>query len=227
MSVSSRKRAANRANAQKSTGAVTPQGKAIVSQNSVRHGLTGQFSVLPWESQQDYDNLLKQFIKDEKPVGAAEVELVVKMAEHTWMSKRALKMQNACISTEPSTPEQEARGDQPIGVLTSIDRYIRYHTAHDRAYLRASKELRERRKERQLEERGFASQKRAEAEEQRKVEKHQEGMALKKVHRQIAEVKLGKALAQVLPPDFAAFAPPQPLGLPNLPFSTGLMQPQP
>ncbi|MGH9621602.1 MAG: hypothetical protein ACRD45_18090, partial [Bryobacteraceae bacterium] len=43
---------------------------------------------------------------------------------------------------------------------------------HDRAYQRASAELQKLKKARQLAEIGFASQKRAEAEESRKAERH-------------------------------------------------------
>ena len=53
-----------------------------------------------------------------------------------------------------------------------IQLYMRYHTTHDRAYQRASKELRERQKERRLAEIGFAREKRAQAEEARRVEVH-------------------------------------------------------
>ena len=81
-----KQRAANRRNAQKSTGPVTPAGRATVSENAVRHGLAGQFRVLDYESQKDFDRFLHQLLEDEKPVGLAEVELVQKMAEHTWLA---------------------------------------------------------------------------------------------------------------------------------------------
>jgi hypothetical protein len=90
---------ANRRNAQKSTGPTSRAGRATVSQNSVRHGLAGSFRVLPCESQDMYDQFLNQLIEDEKPVGLAEVELVKKMAEHTWLAKRArFASRNACSS---------------------------------------------------------------------------------------------------------------------------------
>ena len=66
--------AANRRNAQKSCGAKSEAGKAIVSQNRTIHGLTGTFQVMPCERQEDYDDLLDQLVKDEKPVGLAEAQ---------------------------------------------------------------------------------------------------------------------------------------------------------
>ncbi|MGI9069968.1 MAG: hypothetical protein ACR2JB_01230 [Bryobacteraceae bacterium] len=50
--------AANQANAQHSTGPKTPEGKAISCRNSFQHGLTGAFTVLPWEKQDEFDMLL-------------------------------------------------------------------------------------------------------------------------------------------------------------------------
>ncbi|MGH9653974.1 MAG: hypothetical protein ACRD6B_11000 [Bryobacteraceae bacterium] len=53
--------------------------------------------------------------------------------------------------------------------MKPLELYMRYHTAHDRAYQRASAALQKRKKARELAEIGFASQKRAEAEESRKI----------------------------------------------------------
>lgn len=46
---------ANRRNAQKSTGPRTPQGKAAVSQNAVKHGLLARQDVINLESQADFE----------------------------------------------------------------------------------------------------------------------------------------------------------------------------
>ncbi len=201
MSASLRKRKANRANAKKSTGPTTAAGREKVSHNSVNHGLCGRFYVLPCENQDDYDLLLQRLHEEEKPAGTAEIELVVKMAQHTWLCRRALGLQEACFSMEPPTPGQ-TREQHAVGVRTTIDNYVRYHAAQDRAYRRASQELLQRRKERQLAERGFASQKRLEAEETRKAEKHAQTMALQKAQLHVAEIRAAKAMAAMLPPDY-------------------------
>ncbi len=192
---------ANRANAQKSTGPKSAAAKEKVSQNSVNHGLCGRFDVLACEHQEDYDLLLSRLHEEEKPVGTAEVELVVKMAQHTWLCRRALHLQEACFSMEPAEPGQ-TREQQAIGVRTTINNYVRYHAAQDRAYRRASQELLQRRKERRQLEIGFASQKRLEAEETRKAEKHAQTMALQKAQLHVAELRAAKAMAAMLPPDY-------------------------
>ncbi|MGH9624979.1 MAG: hypothetical protein ACRD4G_11660, partial [Bryobacteraceae bacterium] len=166
--------AANRRNAQKSTGPKSVETKAKVAQNGVKHSLCAKFRVLKEvEKQEEYDAFLNQLIEDEQPVGQAEIELVVKMAEHTWLANRALRLQNLCFALDPKTPEQAKNGDIPVGIeVKPLELYMRYHAAHDRAYQRASAELQKRQKARQLAEIGSASQKRAQAEESRKSEKH-------------------------------------------------------
>ncbi|MGH9640262.1 MAG: hypothetical protein ACRD3Y_09390, partial [Bryobacteraceae bacterium] len=71
-------------------------------------------------------------------------------------------------------------------------------------------------KARQLAEIGFASQKRAQAEESRKTEKHAVQIATANLRKQREEMKFGAALAKMLPPDFdissldQAFSAPRP-----------------
>jgi rhodanese-related sulfurtransferase len=196
--------AANRRNAQHSTGPKSAETKATVSQNSVRHGLCAQFRVLPEvEKQEEFDAFLNRLIEDEQPVGQAEIELVVKMAEHTWLAKRALRLQNNCFSLDPRTPEQTRRGEVPVGVeITFLEKYMRYHATHDRAYQRASAELQKRKKARELAAIGFASQKRQQAEEARKAEKHAVQIATAKLRKQREEIKLGDQIADILGPNF-------------------------
>jgi hypothetical protein len=100
------------------------------------------------------------------------------MAEYTWLRERASRFLEACFLVVERTPEQRANSQAEIRVRPELERYLRYQTHHDRAYQRASKELQERRKQRMKAEIGFASQKRAEAEETRKAEKHELTMAV-------------------------------------------------
>jgi len=195
-------RAANRRNAQKSTGPKTETGKQAVSQNARRHGLCAQFRVLPEvEHQEDFDYFLNKLMADEQPVGQAEIELVVKMAEHTWLAKRALRMQGNCFSLDPKTPEDVKTGQIPVGIeFRQLECYVRYHAAHDRAYQRASAELQKRKKERRLAEIGSVSQKRLQAEETRKAEKHALQIATANMRKQREEMKLADEIVKMLPP---------------------------
>ncbi len=199
--------AANRRNAQKSCGPTSIAGKQKVSQNRLVHALRGRFQVLEEvEKQEHYDALLNGLLKDEQPVGRAEIELVHKMAQHTWLALRALRMQENCFVPQPRTPEQIENGETPMGIVRDLESYVRYHGAHDRAYQRASKELRERRKEKLKAEIGFERQKLAQAEEIRRAEKHPVALAIANLKKQRLEMKFGQqladALAHALPPNF-------------------------
>src|SRR5581483_299071 len=196
--------AANRRNAQKSCGPKSAETKAKVSKNPLRHGLCARFHVLEEvEQQESFDAFLQRLIEDEQPVGQAEIELVVKMAEHTWLAKRALRMQNNCFTLAPKTPEQARNREIPVAVDSHLELYLRYHAAHDRAYQRASAELQKRKKARQLSEIGFASQNRRQARESRAAEKHAVQLATANFRKQREEIKLAGALAKILPPDFS------------------------
>ena len=135
MFLSKRKLAANRANAQKSTGPVTDAGREKVSQNARKHGLTGMFQVLEGEDQEMFDALLQRLIEEEKPACLAEVELVKKMAEHTWCSERASRLQEGCFLIT-RTDEQRKNLQGEATVNPQLERFLRYQAHHDRAYQR-------------------------------------------------------------------------------------------
>ncbi len=164
-SLSPAKLLANQTNAQLSTGATTPEGKAIVSRNATKHGLTGKFKVLPGESQADFDRVLEGFLRSEEPADEAEVLMVHQMAEALWLSNRCHHLQNQCFEDlQSGTPEQQRQAHKQLAL------FLRYQTTHDRAFTRYATELRKRRNERRRVERGFVSQKRAEAQQLHRAE---------------------------------------------------------
>jgi hypothetical protein len=67
---------ANQHNASLSTGPKTPEGKAAAARNATKHGLSGTFTILPHENQQEFDILLASFRDEFKPVGEHESFLV-------------------------------------------------------------------------------------------------------------------------------------------------------
>jgi hypothetical protein len=80
--------AANRLNAQKSTGPKTPEGRAAVRLNGVKHGLTAETIVLKGESEADFTNLLDSLEAEHDPVSPTEEALVVQLAMATWRLRR-------------------------------------------------------------------------------------------------------------------------------------------
>jgi hypothetical protein len=89
--------AANRANAQKSTGPQTVDGKAKVGQNAVKHGLFSQKNVVISENQVEFDLLEGEMLEELAPVGVMETMLAERIVSLTWRLKRAEWMQNEFI----------------------------------------------------------------------------------------------------------------------------------
>src|SRR5579875_1330935 len=166
--VTQKQLAANRANAQKSSGPQSEAGKAISSQNRRWHGLAGRFKVLPCEDQNAFERLFDEFVSSERPVGAVELELVRKMAEYTWLRQRATIFHESCFYVEPRSPELLKQEKADIRVNPELQKFIRYQAHYDRCYARASAELLKRKKERDLQQSRFESLKRAQAAEQRR-----------------------------------------------------------
>jgi hypothetical protein len=208
-SISEQKLTANRANAQLSTGAITGAGKAIVSQNATKHGLTGKFKVLPSESQSEFDEMLAAFLRSESPVGDDEIEMVHQMAEALWLSRRCVRLQNDCFAAlESGTVERTAdlgrcarlQLEQQLAAHKSLLLYIRYQTTQDRTFSRYLTELRKRRNERARAERGFVSQKHKEAADRRREETHRARQALQTAKQEGQEIRnrLAAARAEAL-----------------------------
>lgn len=151
---------ANRENAQRSTGPTSAAGKEAVSQNRTTHGLTGTFMFLSQEDQDEYWKMLGNMARDHQAGSDSEIELIRKMAQSIWRSRRAVELQDQCIEDiqlEDDPKASEAR--------RNLDLYIRYQASHDRAYQRYAAELRKLQNEIKKSEIGFESQKRREAQE--------------------------------------------------------------
>jgi hypothetical protein len=130
--------AANRANAQKSTGPRTDEGKIRASQNSLRHGLCSAIPEMHDEGDQHQDHLFDALREEYQPVGPTEEILVYKMAEHFFYAKRAAYL----LSEQLDSNDHGDDNAREIGLM------MRYHAASDRGYYRALTELRKVQKER-------------------------------------------------------------------------------
>ncbi len=88
---------ANRLNAQKSTGPRTAEGKAVASQNSIKHGLLAEQDVITFESEADFDIYRRQLLDELSPVGSMESILAERIVTLSWRLKRAGRFQNQSI----------------------------------------------------------------------------------------------------------------------------------
>jgi len=88
---------ANRQNAQESTGPRTTEGKATVSQNAVKHGLTAQKTVIPGENLADFELYHYEMLEELDPVGPMESMLADRIVSLSWRLKRTVRIQNETI----------------------------------------------------------------------------------------------------------------------------------
>jgi hypothetical protein len=95
---------ANQRNAQNSTGPRSPEGKAVVSQNAVTHGLTAAHNIISSESQADFDLYRDQFLTELAPAGPMESMLAERVVNLSWRLKRSSLIQNQTIDAL-STPD--------------------------------------------------------------------------------------------------------------------------
>ncbi len=142
---------ANQANAQKSTGPKTEEGKAKSSLNHLSHGFTSNLFFVQGENQEEFQDLLWDLMQEHRPASTTEQILVEKMASNHWLSLRAIRLQSMhlIVSNIHEIPKE-------LGLL------IRYQTAADRAFHKAHAELLKAQKERQKSAIGFESKKSAE-----------------------------------------------------------------
>ncbi len=83
--ISEARLAANRENAQKSTGPVTPEGKAKSSLNAIKHGLTGATVMFAnADEAKNYGCHVKDYERQFQPVGREESALVQSIADIRW-----------------------------------------------------------------------------------------------------------------------------------------------
>ena len=88
---------ANRRNAQKSTGPRTPQGKALVSKNALKHGFSTRQHIISSESRECFDLHRDRMLAELAPVGAMESMLAERIVSLSWRLNRAERIQNQTI----------------------------------------------------------------------------------------------------------------------------------
>jgi len=104
MSASKKRIEANRANAKKSTGPKTPEGKRISSRNATTHGLYSKDLIVDSphlkENQAEYDLILTALKMELKPEGVLQGFLVRKIANCLWRSGRVVRAESAQIKRQ-------------------------------------------------------------------------------------------------------------------------------
>jgi hypothetical protein len=93
MASTPRKIAANRANAQKSTGPRTPEGRTRAALNSLKHGLNSDIIVVPAESPAEFADF-RQALQDEfQPADPDQALLFEHMVAAAWRLRRIRRLE--------------------------------------------------------------------------------------------------------------------------------------
>ncbi len=98
MSTTEQRLAANRINAQSSTGPVTARGKSIAARNATRHGLLSTRLLLNDEDASEFQHLLGELMGSLRPTDAVERLLVERIAVTVWRQQRLVRAETAKLT---------------------------------------------------------------------------------------------------------------------------------
>jgi len=128
---------ANRANAQKSTGPKTTEGRANSSRNSFKHGLYSKQLVVGAEEAAALDALKADLRTEHQPVNETEEILVNELGEQFWRLRRARRLETSLLDSETT-------------VLTYLTAVQRIMSSAERGFYKALTALRRLQKDRRF-----------------------------------------------------------------------------
>jgi hypothetical protein len=137
--------AANRANAQKSTGPRSAEGKSASRFNALKHGIDAASIVIPGEDPADYEALAADYLGDFRPQSTSESFHVQTMLRADWQKRRLQRVEadlhRTLLAESPGASLAAALlSDSPAAqLLTRVQRQI---AAFERTWYRAHNELR-------------------------------------------------------------------------------------
>lgn len=140
--ISEAKRRANQANARRSTGPRSPEGKAAVRLNAVRHGLAGATAVLPDEDAAEFQTLLECLERRHAPQDESERAEMRRLAEAMWRQRRAAPLEAVTLQAVIELEEAGAlTADDVLAIPQHMLRIARYEGRIARAQDRAQERL--------------------------------------------------------------------------------------
>lgn len=97
----SKRAKANRANAKKSTGPKTEEGKAIVKTNALKHGLRSEHVWTHYDQEEDFDRFKDSIHANLKPDDDCEKALVDRVVACMWRLKRVVPVEAIMLQDAP------------------------------------------------------------------------------------------------------------------------------
>lgn len=148
--LSEKQLAANRLNAQKSTGPRTLAGKAASSLNALKSGIHAESHIIKGERSENFEALSAQYFTDYHPATAAARALVDSLIANEWLLRRLRRIEadiwNCGIEFLEESEYQSKRhlvGDTFANKQETLARLQRRIDSLDRAWHRALKVLRQ------------------------------------------------------------------------------------
>ena len=141
---------ANRANAQKSTGPRSVEGKSVSRFNALKHGIDAASVVIPGEDPADYEALAADYRRDFRPQSPSEIFHVETMLRADWQKRRLQRVEadlyRTLLAETPGASLAAALlSDSPAAKL--LARTQRQIAGFERSWYRANTELRRARAE--------------------------------------------------------------------------------
>src|SRR5713226_4132119 len=84
---------ANRLNAQKSTGPMSPEGKARSSLNALKSGIDAWSHIIPGEDPAELETLTEQFLQHYQPADPVQLSLVDTLISTEWIQRRLRRIE--------------------------------------------------------------------------------------------------------------------------------------
>ena len=139
---SDRKVAANRRNAQKSTGPKTPSGKSIASMNALKHGLCARKPLIPGENEAEFVRFTTEWVEELRPTGARQSMCAEQAILAAWQLRRVPQLEAGLLSQYMNQDGKHpfAMSAEGYQQLTRLDRH---QASLQKTFDRAMKELRE------------------------------------------------------------------------------------
>jgi hypothetical protein len=154
--ISERQQDANRRNAAKSHGPITPEGRAAVRMNALKHGLTAAEIILPTtEDKLEFEQFRAGFEEECQPVGLLEQVLVEDLVVSRWRMNRVRKMEPGFFALRYERMKREIKDLSALDAqahlalifrddaqdANTIGKMSRYEARFERSFYKALKEL--------------------------------------------------------------------------------------
>lgn len=141
---SERQIAANRANARKSTGPRTADGKAVSCLNATTHGLTAKQIVLPGEDQAAFEAFQRGVFASLKPEDEMQADVIAQIAGVQWRLRRvpyfaaaitAWRLHKRATTEEGHFPGLKEFGKNEKAASAVLQKEFPAHSAEERVKL--------------------------------------------------------------------------------------------